>query len=185
MANVVGAPLPQEQVDWKPALNGMGMEKTVVVHNPLKDDFRVQYARSVAAMPGLNPGLEYAREKAGLPLGKSNPQKHVINHIVLKAGQTVNLPGDIAQKAVQDLITYILGVRDKKKISDPHAREEVEKELIISIKDTSEFLNRPTVEEFTEKQLADLNPEPVQEKEENSIPNPPPGQGVSYEPAKS
>jgi hypothetical protein len=187
MSSVVGAVLPNEQMDWKPALSGMGMEKTIAVFNPLKDDFRVQYARSVASMPGVDPGIQFAREKAGLPLEKSTPQKHVVQYTILPAGQTTNLPGDIAQKAVQDLITYILSVRNKARVADPHARSEVEKEIVISIKNTVEFMNRVSPEEFTQSQLDKFNPEtptvePVEAPQDTktAAPDPAPGQGVSF-----
>jgi len=180
---VIGAQLPEEQTDWKPALSGYGMEKTVAVFNPLQDDFRVQYARSVATVPGQDPNRQFARER-GLPLDKAAPQTHVVNYITLKAGQTINLPGDIAQKAVQDLTTYIISTQNKSRIADPNTRAKVEKELIISVKDTADFMNRPTVEEFTEKQLQELNPEPQKEEPtevtSKDVPNPPPGQGVNY-----
>lgn len=173
---LVGAQLPEDQIDWSPQLSGMGPEKTVSLFNPLSDDFQVIYARALPGVSELSPGSIIAREKAGLDLSKQGGnQKYVQQSIILKSGTTVNLPGDIAQKAVQDLVSYILGVRTKNaRTADPVSRGNVEKEIIMAIKDTSEFLNQPI----------ETPVEPVLAKTEEP-PNPPPGQGTNYEPRKT
>lgn len=164
MADVVGAQLPEEQVEWSPQLAGMGPEKTAGVFNPLQKDFRVIYARDLAVAPTPSPGMAFAREK-GMDLSKrGTPVEHRNQAIILKSGETVNLPADIAQKVVQDLTTYILGERTgHKRTADPFSRGEVEKEIIMYVKNTNDILN--------------ISVEPVEKP-----PNPPPGQGVSFEP---
>lgn len=182
--SVVGAQLPEEQVEWQPTLSGMGPEKTVAIFNPLSDDFRVIYSRSLAAQANETPEMQFAREKSGLDLSKrSQVQEHRTQAIVLKAGQTINLPGDIAQKAVQDLITYILGVRTgHKRTADPYSRGEVEKEIIISIKNTTDFLNTPEPEDV----LPEIKVEVSKPRgRPPKVTDPAPGSGSNYEPAKA
>jgi len=177
--DVVGAQLPQEQVEWTPTLSGMGPEKTVAVFNPLSNDFRVIYTRSEVGQSGVSPELAFVRDRTGLDLSKrAQPQNHRTHTIILPAGQTINLPGDIAQKAVQDLITYILGIRTgHKRTADSFSRGAVENEIIMSVKDTTEFLNFK--EDVLEEPKSKLPPVPT------TVPDPPPGQGVSYERTKN
>lgn len=196
MTDVVGAQLPEEQVEWQPALSAMGPEKTIAIFNPLSSDFRVLYSRSLAAQATPSAELAFAREKSGLDLSKrSQVQEHRTQSIILKAGQTINLPGDIAQKAVQDLVTYILGVRTgHKRTADPYSRGETEKEIIISIKNTTDFLNMPQVEDVPEAVVvAPPASEPAVPKPSRGRPPkqtkplapPPPGTGFNYDPAEA
>lgn len=159
--NVVGAALPEQQSDIKPILNGVGEDKVVGVINPLPQDFRVQYARSLVQAAPLSPEGQFAREKAGLVLSKdSRPVAHVAQFLILKAGETKNLPGDIAQTAVRQLTTYIIGVRyagqRHKPIADPHMRNQVEQEIIVYVKDNTEILNQLNDQDYTNRQLQQL-----------------------------
>lgn len=184
--NIVGAPLPQEQAEWKPQLAGFGEDKVVTVFNPLPNDFRFQHARSVVQGAPLDKDRTFAEEKAGLSMRKEQqPMAHYSQYWILKAGESKNLPGDIAQKAVQDLVTYILmnraGKGNPKNVADGYARGEVEKEIILAVHDSVAFMEGLNPVEKTQAQVDKLNP--VQETQEptEEPPNPPPGQGVSYE----
>lgn len=162
MADVVGAPLPGESAEYHSMVEGLGADKVVTIHNPLTSDFRVQYARPIATNPGLSPGAQIARDRAGLDLGKEQGvQGHAIQYHVLKAGQTENLPGDIAQIAVRQLRNHMIMARagkgNVKMVSDPVVQMETEKEIVQKVTDNTVFFNQET--------------------------NPPPGTGQNYEPS--
>ncbi len=188
--SVIGAPLPEQTTEIRPMLEGKGESVIVAVHNPLSADFRVQYARSIVQGAAPSREQQFAREKAGLDLSKEqNPQAHAIQYLVLKSGKTINLPGDIAQNAVRQLVNYIIQSANKGKssmpLADAFARHEVEQQVIINVSDNLTFFNPGTPEQKTEAKLEELNPTPPPSDLPNSDPkvtNPPPGKGVSYEP---
>jgi len=181
--SIVGAPLPEEQVDFRPMLEGVGEDKVVAVFNPLTQDFNVQFARTLAQPAPLNPEQQFARDR-GLILNKTAmPVSHVVQYHILKAGQTENLPGDIAQVAVRQLVTYIIGQRYHRKatkpIADPHVRHQVEMEVIVGpVRSTVDVLNHLSVQEQTKQEIEGLNSpqtvEPVNEKEEAAFNEPKP-----------
>lgn len=181
---VVGAALPEEQVAASSQLAGLGEGTVVTVHNPLPQDFRVQYARSVIQPFAEKESEKFAREKANLEIGKDQGQTnaHAVQYLVLKAGQSMNLPGDIAQIAVRQLVTYMIGADHQgqatKPIADPYQRAEYEKRIVLSVKNAADFMNtiNQTPQEKTDKQLEDLNPP----KEEDKVPDPAPGTGTNY-----
>lgn len=183
---VVGAPLPQEQGEFKPMLAGFGEDKVVTIHNPLTSDFRFQHARSTVQGAPLSPEAQVAQEKGGLSMKKDgSPVAHYSQYWILKAGETKNLPGDIAQKAVQDLTTYILmnraGKGQPKNVADGFARSQVEKEIVVSVSDNVTFFNQVTPEEYTTAQMDKLNPETP----EKPVEAPKPGEGTNYEPNRT
>lgn len=182
MADIVGAPLATETADYVPQLAGMGADKIVTVFNPLSQDFRVQYARHLAQTPIMSKGLEIAREKAALDLSKTqNIQAHAVQYHILKAGQMENLPADIAQMAVSQLVNHILmaraGKNNPKLIADPESRKQVESEVIVKVMDAADFMNQVT-------QPVQI-PQPEVVTPEVESPNPPPGSGMTYEPGSS
>lgn len=185
---VVGAPLPTENVATKGLLDGVGEDKVVAVFNPLPQAFRVQYARTGPQPVSMTAERKFAQDK-GIDTNKdSTTVGHSVHYLVLGAGETKNLPGDIAQIAVRQLVTYMLMNRNKGKsnygVADQFQRNEVEKEIVINVVDNMTFMQRQTAEEYTEKQLTDLNPVlPVVESKATKpqeVPDPPPGQGVSF-----
>ncbi len=163
--NVVGAPLPQDMAEYKPMLAGFGPEKIVTVFNPLPSDFRFQHARSMVQQAPLTKNQQFAEEK-GLSMRKdSNSVAHYSQYWILKSGEHKNLPGDIAQKAVQDLVNYILmsraGKGQPKNVADGHARAVVEREVVIAIHDNVAFMNDTIApEKAAENEVAALNPIP-------------------------
>lgn len=164
MSNVVGAQLPTESAEFRSQVDGLGPDKIVTVHNPLTQDFRVQYSRPLVGNPTLSPGAQLARDRAGLDLSKtSGVQGHAVQYHVMKAGSTENLPGDIAQIAVRQLRNHILMARagkgNIKKIADPVAQMEAEAEIVQKVTDSTAFYNRDE--------------------------NPAPGTGQTYEPTAS
>lgn len=181
--------------EYTPALSGMGMEKTITVFNPMPVDFRVKYTRSIAMGAPMTPEMAYTKEKTGLDLSKrGNASGHVSHTIVLKAKSSTNLPGDIAQIAVQKLISVIIQTRNdvgdydfdghggnKGMVPDPFRRHEIEQEVVLKIKDTMALMNRETPEEFTERQISELN-SPTAGIEANDDGQPAPGTGVNYTP---
>ncbi len=190
-APIAGAPLPEQAVDVKPLLEGAGESMIVSVHNPLSQDFRVQYARSVvqggADTPYLTQEEKAVLEKGGIaPRKDQNPQAHAVQYLVLKSGQTINLPGDIAQIAVRQLVNYMIQVRAKGKsvvpLSDPVTRRQAEDEVVLNVNNSIEFFNKPSAEEYTDAQLKSINQKADGVKSSEPAPDPPPGQGVSYEP---
>lgn len=189
--NVVGAPLPVEQADYRPMLEGFGPDKVVTVYNPLPNDFRFQHARSINQPAPLDADRKYAEEKAGISLRKDMNQgvSHYSQYWVLKAGESKNLPGDIAQKAVQDLVNYILmkraGKGQPKNVADGYARAEVEKEVVLATSDNVTFMNATAPQDVisqTKQEVENLNPPAPVEAEQPQ--DPAPGQGVTYD-AKS
>lgn len=186
---VVGDVTPQSKIEAQSILDGLGEEHVVALHNPLSSDFRVQYARSVVASPRLTREEEFARDK-GIPTTKEqNPMAHTIQFLTLKAGETKNLPGDIAQIAGRKLVTYILmaqaGKGNAKMVADKHSRREVEEQIVVKITSRMDFMNLPpeaTAEELTNKQIEELNVDSFEnEKEFEEVPDPPPGTGVTFE----
>lgn len=190
---VIGDLEVQAEQEYTPALSGMGMEKTITVYNPLPVDFRVKYTRSIAMGAPMNPELAFTKEKTGLDLSKrGNTSGHVSHTIVLRAKSLTNLPGDIAQIAVQKLISVIIQTRNdddsydfdghggnKGMVPDPFRRHEIEQEVITEIKDTMSLMNRETPEQFTERQISELN-SPVTDIEGDN--DPAPGTGSNYTP---
>lgn len=184
----------QITADYVPSIDGMGMEKTVTVYNPMPVDFRVRYVRSVAVNAPISPGLKVAQEKAGLDLSRrGGTTAHVSHTVVLKANSMINLPGDIAQIAVHKLISAIIQTRNddgsydfsghggnKGMVPDPFQRKEVENEIVKGIKDTMSLMNTETPEAFTSRQINEMN-EGVQD---DGQANPAPGTGVTYTPTK-
>ena len=178
--------------EFIPSISGMGMEKTIDVFNPLPLDFRVKYTRSVASNAPMNPELKYTQEKTGLDLSRrGGTSQHVSHTIVLKAKTLTRLPGDIAQIAVQKLINTIIQTRNedgsydfdgrggrKGMVPDPHLRKEIEQEVVKGIKDTMSLMNRETPEQFTDRQIEELNPGDKDGK-------PAPGTGSNYTPAET
>lgn len=166
----------------KPMLGGIGEDKIVTVFNPLTDDFQFKHSRSVAQAVPLTREAQVAEEKGGLSMRKEQGSVgHYAQFWVLEAGKSKKLPGDIAQKAVQDLTTYILmhraGKGRPKMVADAFARSEVEKEIILSVEDSVNVLNTISADEYSKKQVESLNRE---NKSIEEPPNPPPGQGVSF-----
>lgn len=183
------------QQDFVPVLSGMGMEKTITVFNPLPLDFRVKYTRSVAMNAPMSPEMQYTKEKTGLDLSRRGQVSgHVSHTIVLKAKSLTNLPGDIAQIAVQKLINTIIQTKEldgsynfdgrgsrKGMIPDPFLRQETEKEVVREIKDTMALMNRETPEDFTSRQIEEMN-SPIEEATNEP---PAPGTGRNYPPAET
>jgi hypothetical protein len=181
--------------EFKPALSGMGMEKTITVFNPLPLDFRVKYARNITANVQMSPEMQYTKEKTGLDLSKRGGVSGQVSHtIILKSKTSTNLPGDIAQIAVQKLVNVIIQTRNddgsydfgghggnKGMVPDPHRRQQVEQEVIRGIKDTMSMMNRETPEQFTERQIEELN-SPVEEATDEK---PAPGTGSNYTPEEA
>lgn len=183
--NIVGASLPQDTTDWKPRLAGKGGDVVVAVFNPLTSDFRFQHARSVTEAAPLTKEQQFAQDK-GLSMTKDqNPQKHYSQYWILKAGETKNLPGDIAQKAVQDLTSYILMSRSKKgepkNVADGYARKEVEDEIIVSVQDNVSYMNSLSPQDATSNEIDRLNPTLTPEEPKAPVPDPKPGEGVHFD----
>lgn len=188
-ANIVGDSLPSQTIATGSMLAGLGEDMVVTVHNPLPNDFRIQYARTLAQplnvsrerqMARMRPEDRKALDKAAMDFDKDTVGvDHSVQFLVLKAGETKNLPGDVAQVAVRKLITYILGQQGKGKshnqIANPSARADVEKSIVIRIMDNITLMN--TLNATTEEEIADLNKEPTPEPVST---NPPPGQGLTY-----
>lgn len=195
--SVVGAPLPQDQATYKPALAGFGPEKVVTVFNPLSSNFRFQHARSVVNNQPLTPEHLELERKVGTPIRRDDMSpglSHYSQYWILEAGKSKNLPGDIAQKAVQDLVNYILmsraGKGQPKNVSDGYARAQVEKEIILNTSDNITFMNSTVpqdVADVTKQEIENLNPSaPESIPDETVAPaDPPKGKGVTYNVPKS
>lgn len=187
---VVGDVASVEKIAAPSLLDGLNENTVVALHNPLPSDFRVQYARSIVAMPQLSREALETRDKAGMPRFKEqNPMQHSTQFITLKAGETKNLPGDIAQIAGRKLVSYILmaqaGKNNAKMVADGFSRREIEDQIVEWVQDRTTYMNLPpesSAQEMTDQQIDELNPTP-KEAEPITI-NPPPGQGISYEPAR-
>lgn len=194
-ATIVGDNLPSQTIATGSQLAGLGEDIVVTVHNPLPNDFRVQYARTLAQplnvsrerqRSRMRPEDTKALDKAGMDFDKDTVGvDHSVQFLVLKAGETKNLPGDIAQIAVRKLVTYILGQQGKGKahnqIANPSARADVEDTIVLRVIDNMTLINQMNTS--TEDQIADLNKEPVVEPK--APVNPAPGTGMTYDPAKS
>lgn len=196
--NIVGDNLPSQVIATGSMLAGLGEDIVVTVHNPLPNDFRIQYARTLAQplnvsrerqMARMRPEDRKALDKAGMDYDKDTVGvDHSIQFLVLKAGETKNLPGDVAQIAVRKLVTYILGQQAKGKshnnIANPSARADVEKGIVIRVIDNMTLINQMNTS--TEEQIANLNKIPEDLGPAPEVPvNPAPGTGMTYDPAKS
>lgn len=187
---IVGAPLPTEAVATTGLLDGMGEDKVVAVFNPLPQDFRVQYARSLPVNPvmarqqqlnRMEPADRQTFEKSGLLTDKDGGgSAPSVQYQILKAGETKNLPGDIAQLAVRQLVTYLIQKSGNKiKAADPYTRNSYEKQIVISITDAIDFMSQlnATPVAQTQAEIEKLNPV---SKPSVEPPDPAPGQGIKF-----
>lgn len=186
MDNAVGIPVADAPVESKSTLNGMGESFIVQIYNPLPQPFRGQFSRSVVQSAPLSDQNKRMAE-LGAPVTKDmgQSQAHVIDYVTIPPGKTINLPGDIAQVVVKQMTNYILQVRNRGKgsllISDPKARQDVEREIIQNYESIAKTTDK-SPEEVIRSQIEELNKTPKEAINEPSFPeNPPPGQGVSYQ----
>lgn len=189
--NIIGASLEENIADIKPVLDGFGPDKIVEVLNPLSQDFRVKFSRSVSSTP-MPTDHERRMAELGVPVQHTgSPQAHVGQFVVLPSGKTMKLPGDIAQVAVRQLVNEILQRRGKRSsLADAKSRQDVETEVIYNHTTLIQTVNE-TPEESLNRTLNELN-DPAPAVEENNepafpdvspdTPDPAPGTGVSYEP---
>lgn len=130
----------------KATLDGASEYEYVTLLNPLTDDFAVRVAQDVPVNLPFNIGKDAtgrvsqvtnteqdAKQVYGLNLKNPDFQgrKHIVNDVVIKAGQTINLKGNEAQVAVRQLVNEILQREgNKRMLADPHVRLEVEGRII-------------------------------------------------------
>lgn len=143
----------------KPVLEGMGESVVVEVFNPLTDNFRAKFSRSLPQAPNLSEQDRRVAEIGGIDVRK---QGGVLGHtsaqyIEIPAGKTLKLPGDIAQVVVRQMTTYIIQQRGKKgQVSDPTLRREVEEEIVVNYKTMLQNQTLQPEEQF-QKQIDELN----------------------------
>lgn len=139
MAKVGPGASIQEDVSPDPLLQGASEYEYITLHNPLPDDFVIQVAQSrpvqvpvkINSQSGVQSESDIKREY-GLDLRNPDHQSraHILNQTVIPAGGSINLPGDVAQVAIRQLVNEILQRTNKKKLADPTERRKVEESII-------------------------------------------------------
>lgn len=155
MAIIGPGSVQEELVRPDPVLQGASQYEVVKVHNPLTDDFVVQVAQSIP----FDVQFQINNTEGKQPLSETDvtrtygvnlrgpdqtqvSKKHVLNKTIIKAGQSMNFRGDIAQVAVRQLVNEIMQQRNQTKfMADPVQRNLVEKEIIISRGTMEDLMN--------------------------------------------
>lgn len=195
---VLGAPLETAvDSDIKPMLEGLGQDYVVKVFNPLSQAFRAKFARSIVGSPHMNAiemRHQQKMQELGIPVTKDGGSglQHVVDYQVIPAGATINLPGDIAQVVVRQLVNTILQLRNagtnSNQLADPYARQQTEKEVVINYKSIMETLNDENPADVIRDRIAELNnPDGANIEEqidEQAFPDitPAPGTGATFDP---
>ena len=159
IGEIAGAPI-EEKFDEqsKSRIDGIGENFVVELFNPLTVAFRVKYARSIPQAFSMTEEEKKAAEYIGAAITRQDSQAHSIQYLILKPGETMRLPGNVAQVATRQLVTEILQRRQQRnKIADPFARRQVEDEIIISVKPMMDWVNQPSPQEAFDQKLAELN----------------------------
>lgn len=164
-SNVVGpGSIVEQSLDVKPALEGATEFEYVEVFNPLMNDFAAQFATSTP----VNAPLSIGRNTAGIKeedlrqsgIDLRNPdyqtngrsQRHITTTTLIKAGQTKRFPGDKAQIVVRQLVTEILQQQGQKlQMWNPHARQEVENQVIRARGSIQEMLDGGSIRSVSEQ----------------------------------
>lgn len=163
----------------KPVLEGASELEYVEVHNPLPMDFIAQVAmtRPVNAPVRIvqTPGLETVVQNesdlarvyglAGFKNADHTGKANIINQVVLPAGKTVRLLGNVAQVVVNQLVNEIMQ-RNKQQLllADPHARHEVEVLVVQRRGSVSEYMNSTPLTVAQQAQVA------IEESNEQEFP---------------
>lgn len=141
---IVGPGATQDkQIDIKPTLDGVSEYEYITVLNPLTDDFAVRVAQDIPVnMPAhIRDKTALIQEEGDVTrnygFSLRNPdfksRKHIINDVIIKSGQTINLKGDQAQVAVRQLVNEIAQREGKARLlADPTVRKEIEDKIIIN-----------------------------------------------------
>jgi hypothetical protein len=141
-------------------LTNLRSHHVVKVFNPLSRDFTGQVARSVSEVDTryVDKTIESLRLR-----NDSHPvMKHVTQTITLPQGKSMNLPGDVAQVIVYQLVNEIMGLRGHKAtISDPDLRRGVEEEVILNTEDLRMQVSTLNIEDQLNKQIENLNRESI------------------------
>lgn len=155
MAIIGPGAIEENLVRPDPKLEGATQFEVIKLHNPLSDDFAVQVAQS------LPVSLQYSvnNSEGKTPLSESEisrtygvnlrgpdqdrvSKKHVLNKTVIKAGQSLNFRGDVAQVAVRQLVNEIMQQRGLTKfMADPVQRSLVEEEIILARGSMEDLMN--------------------------------------------
>ncbi len=178
VTKVAGYRLPQQaRQDTGSRLDGLDVDSVVTLRNTLNVPFRVLFGRTVVAPPRESEADRQKRlrmTELGVPTAKQGGTvDHVQDTVTIPAGQTMRLPGNIAQIAVRQMVTWILQARNqRKKVADVYARRMVEDELIVSVVTNS-------IEEMNQRdeqaEIAKLNPQASQEAQlDQTTPKPAP-----------
>lgn len=171
--DIAGTPLESEAPQLKATLDGFGADRIVAVFNPLSVPFRAKFARSVTQSPQMSQ-QDRRMAELGVPVSKDGaPQAHMSQYLVIEAGQTINLPGDVAQVVVRQLVNTILMRRNagtkSYMLADPKARQDVEQEVIVNFNSVVQEQTHSS-EEIFEQQLKELNtPNGAQTLKERAI----------------
>lgn len=135
-----------EGIAPRPMLEGASDQEYADVVNLLSVDFigKVAQSRPVNApvnisissnVPGMTRSENDVRNNYGLDLRNPDHQgkAHIVNKIVLRAGETKRLPGNVASVVVGQLVSEIMARRGQKlQLADLFARHHVETEVIVS-----------------------------------------------------
>jgi hypothetical protein len=170
--------LKQEDNAPRPMLEGMDEYYFADIHNPLSDDFVVQFASTmptrspvtiVPSRQGEKPWAEdELKNRAGVDLrNPHNPiqgRQHLISTRMIKSGETVRLLGLEAQKACKQIVDEIMQ-RDGQALmlGNLFARHAVEQQVVKNTGNVRDEYSRPTNEPFPAAN-------PVIEKTANEFP---------------
>lgn len=169
----------------EPMLQGASEYEYVTILNPLTDDFVVQVAQDVPVNMPFEIRKDNSRKTSvattdermatlNYGLNLKNPDhtahKSIFNTTIIPAGGTMNFKGSDAQVVVRQLITEIMQRRGTaRKLHDPHAREEIEKKIIISRGSVQDLMdsNITSQQQQINKALNESNVPTVQTNENN------------------
>lgn len=142
-------------MEQKSILQNVNELDIIEVHNPLSEDFTGEVARSVV----VASNSQVISEKYGIaknPLHQ--PQQHVVQKVVIKSGQTLRLPGDVAKVVVDQLVRKIMMKEGNTKLmADAHAFMEVERRVVINHSKVYGNEETSSVENRLQQQIDDLN----------------------------
>jgi hypothetical protein len=153
-------------MEQKSILDSVSEHDVVTVFNPLSDAFIGKVARSVvssAARQSVQTGNGEADAFVqGLNRGISNgghlSMAHVQQQVVLKPGQSVRMPGDIARVIVRQLVKEMMQREGaKRQMADPATFMEYEQRVVLNHENMLSNLSLESVEERLQRQLDDLN----------------------------
>ena len=127
----------------------------IEVFNPLSDDFEGKVATSVVS---TDAPVDKTIERMGLRNNFHPTQNHVVNIVVIPAGQSKKMPGHVARVIVTQLVNEIMQREGAvKQMGDKALRIKYEEMVVLDSAKYQQEENIITAEERFQRQLDELN----------------------------